>query len=110
MRRVIKWAAKEVGKSKEQAKNQLPNPKGDVQLTSAEQQQVDEHKWIGVKKTRKTNTNKQVSEEPTPVQCSNEYEALKDVTTNSTPQEDCGNNKRELLQFSKVTDKWSQRA
>ena len=29
---------------------------------------------------------------------------MKDVTTNSTPQEECGNNKRELLQFSKVTD------
>ena len=49
MRRVIEWAEKEVGKSKEailprQANNQLPNPTNDVQLTSAEQQQVDEHK------------------------------------------------------------------
>ena len=75
MRRVIKWAAKELGESKEailsrQADNQLPNPKDDVQLTSAEQQRVNEHKWIEIKKNRKTNTNKLVSEEPTPVQCS----------------------------------------
>ena len=109
MRRVIKWAEKEVGKSKEaillrQANNQLPNPKDDAQLTSAEQRRVNEHKWIKVKKTRKTNRNNLVSEEPAPVQCSNEYEVLKDVTRNSTPQEECGNNEREFLQFSKVTD------
>ena len=90
MRRVIKWAAKEVGKSKEQAKNQ-PNPNNDVQLTNAEQQRVNEHKWIEIKKTRKTNRNNLVSEEPAPVHCSNEYEALKNVTINSDPQEEIGN-------------------
>ena len=52
---------------------------------------VNEHKWIEVKKTRKTNRNNLVSEEPAPVQCSNEYEALKNVTINSDPQEEFGN-------------------
>ena len=102
---MIKWAAEEVGKSKRvilprQAENQLPNPKGDVQLTSAEQQRVDEHKWIEIEKTRKTNRNNLVSEEPAPVQCSNEYDALKDATISSDTQEESDTEVKERLPLS----------
>ena len=65
------------------AMKKYQNDESTIQLTSAEQQRVDEHRWIEVKGNRKT--NKLVSEEPSPVQCSNEYEALADTTIHSPP-------------------------
>ena len=54
-----------------------------LQLTKAEQQRVNEDKWIKVTKSRKTTTL--VPAEASPVQCSNGYEALADATIKSPP-------------------------
>ena len=111
MRRVIKWAAEEVRKSKgailpRQAENQLPNPNSNVKLTSAEQQRVDEHKWIKIKKTQKTNRNNLVSEKPAPVQCSNDFEALKDATIYSDTQDESDSELKKQLPLSQEDNQW----
>ena len=111
MRRVIKWAAEEVRKSKgailpRQAENQLPNPNSDVKLTSAEQQRVDEHKWIKIKKTQKTNRNNLVSEKLAPVQCSNDFEALKDATIYSDTQDESDSELKKQLPLSQEDNQW----
>ena len=114
MRRVMRWAEKEVGKSKEailsrQADNQLPNPTNDVELMSAEQKRAEEHKWIeecGLvlskeerrrieefkwKKARKCKHSNQLlaNEAKIPIECSNSYELLEDHAEDlSSPEEE----------------------
>ena len=70
------------------AMTKSPNAKNTLELTSAEQQRVDEDRWIEVTKGRKT--SKCVPVETDPVRCSNGYEALADATIKSPPPEAVG--------------------
>ena len=59
----------------------------------------NENDWIEVKKTRKT--NKVASKEVSSVQCSNEFEALKDATISLPCQEESDNDENNELKLEK---------
>ena len=65
-------------------------------MKASEGEAKNENNWIEVKKTRKT--NKLASEEVSSVQCSNEFEALKDATISLPCQEESDNDEHNELQ------------